>query len=291
MTQRAANGPTGSDSTDGLLADWNIEQSADSSLLGAFDPPLEPRAAAALPETTVHTPGKVHDPLASVSLRFLHGFHLCDPADADSAGRHVLGAVPDGDTIQRPGRLFRPEEMEPQRFGIEDRGTGLAAGGSRSSRELPGAGDVLAGFRVLHELGRGAFARVYLAEELHLGGRLVAIKVSRAEGDEPRILARLQHANIVPVHSVCDDRTSGLRVLCMPYFGGANLAQVLETAGGLLTTGRGGHSLVEALDRISQYQSVDRGRAPTFPDGPSSVTVRSLIRRRSLRRAPYPPRS
>ena len=64
----------------------------------------------------------------------------------------------------------------------------------------PGA--ELAGFRIMLELGRGAFARVYLAEELNLGRRLVAIKVSRPDGDEPRILARLQHAHIVPVHSV-----------------------------------------------------------------------------------------
>ena len=55
------------------------------------------------------------------------------------------------------------------------------------------------------ELGRGAFARVYLAEEVNLGRRPVAIKVSRPDGDEPQILARLQHTHIVPVHSVCDD--------------------------------------------------------------------------------------
>ena len=96
---------------------------------------------------------------------------------------------------------------------------------------LPPPGDELAGFRILQELGRGAFARVYLAEEIHLGGRLVAIKVSRPEGEEPQILARLQHTHIVPVHSVCDDPETGLRVLCMPYFGGANLAQVLDAAG------------------------------------------------------------
>ena len=265
MTQRAANGPTESDSTAGLLADWNIEPSADASVPAAFDPRPKPKIAATLAETTVHLPGTANDRLASDSLRFLHGFHLRDPAEADSAGRHVLGAVPDGDTIRPRDRLLGSAGSDPHRLGIEDRGTGTAAGGSRSSRELPGAGDVLAGFRVLHELGRGAFARVYLAEEIHLGGRLVAIKVSRAEGDEPRILGRLQHANIVPVHSVCDDRMSGLRVLCMPYFGGANLAQVLETAGGLSTTGRGGHSLVEALDRISQYRSSTAGEQPHSP--------------------------
>ncbi|HEX3448025.1 MAG TPA: tetratricopeptide repeat protein, partial [Isosphaeraceae bacterium] len=41
------------------------------------------------------------------------------------------------------------------------------------------------------------------------------------------------------------------RVLCMPYFGGADLARVLKTAGGLVPTHHDGVSLVEALDQIS----------------------------------------
>ncbi len=97
--------------------------------------------------------------------------------------------------------------------------------------------------------------RVYLAEEINLGRRLVAIKVSRPDGDEPQILARLQHTHIVPVHSVCDDPATGLRILCMPYFGGANLAQVLEAAGGLTPTRHDGRSLVKALDQISRNRS------------------------------------
>jgi serine/threonine protein kinase/Tfp pilus assembly protein PilF len=122
----------------------------------------------------------------------------------------------------------------------------------RSHGGLPRPGDELAGFRIVLELGRGAFARVYLAEEVNLGQRLVAIKVSRPDGDEPRIMARLQHTHIVPVHSVCDDPVSGLRVLCMPYFGGANLAQVLEAAGGPARIGHDGRRLVQALDQVSR---------------------------------------
>ena len=102
------------------------------------------------------------------------------------------------------------------------------------------------------ELGRGAFARVFLAEEMNLGRRLVALKVSRAEGDEPRILARLQHAHIVPVHSVQDEPATGLRLLCMPFFGGANLAQLLQEAWGLTHAQATGRSLMEALDQLSQ---------------------------------------
>ena len=47
-------------------------------------------------------------------------------------------------------------------------------------------------------------------------------------------------------------RRAGCAVLCMPYFGGANLAQVLEAAGGRVAVGHDGRSLVEALDHISR---------------------------------------
>src|SRR4051794_29964590 len=134
----------------------------------------------------------------------------------------------------------------------------------------PEPGAALAGFRIVSELGRGAFARVYLAEQLALSQRMVALKVARALGDEPQILARLQHTHIVPIHSVHDDPATGLRLLCMPYLGGANLAQVLEAVGGDTAECHGGRSLVAALDEVSQrYQS----RA-SWRDGPLASGAR-----------------
>ncbi|WP_165074521.1 serine/threonine-protein kinase [Paludisphaera rhizosphaerae] len=133
--------------------------------------------------------------------------------------------------------------------------TGLPFG--RSSDQgpaLPRPGDEVGGFRLISELGRGAFARVFLAEEANLAGRRVALKVSAAEGDEPQILARLQHAHIVPVHSVHDDPKTGLRLLCMPYLGGANLAQVLEEAQARCEGEAGRPCLIAALDRLTQRQ-------------------------------------
>ncbi|MGO9814338.1 MAG: protein kinase domain-containing protein [Isosphaeraceae bacterium] len=145
---------------------------------------------------------------------------------------------------------------------------GVGAGGKgRSGKKgagtrptWPRCGDELGGFRLVVELGRGAFARVFLAEEMNLGRRLVALKVSRAEGDEPRILARLQHAHIVPVHSVQDEPATGLRLLCMPFFGGANLAQLLQEAWELTHTQATGRSLMEALDQFSQRLPAGAGQ-------------------------------
>jgi serine/threonine protein kinase/Flp pilus assembly protein TadD len=89
-------------------------------------------------------------------------------------------------------------------------------------------GDELFGFRLCRELGRGAFARVFLAEQCDLAGRPVVLKVSAADGDEPQTLAQLQHTHIVPIYSVHENAAAGLRAVCMPYFGGASLSSVLR---------------------------------------------------------------
>ena len=158
-----------------------------------------------------------------------------------------------------PGSSLRAGRHRSTGAGEEPADSSRAGGNGRSGKDgavtrptWPRIGDELGGFRLVVELGRGAFARVFLAEEMNLGRRLVALKVSRAEGDEPRILARLQHAHIVPVHSVQDEPATGLRLLCMPFFGGANLAQLLQEAWGLTHTQATGRSLVEALDQFSQ---------------------------------------
>jgi serine/threonine protein kinase/tetratricopeptide (TPR) repeat protein len=159
---------------------------------------------------------------------------------------------------------------------------------------FPRCGEAIGGFRLVSELGRGAFGRVYLAEESGLGNRPVALKVTRPEGDEPRLLARLQHTHIVPIHSVVDDPESGLRLMCMPYFGGANLARVLDAAGSHQMVTATGRSLLEALDNVgspapSNAEAVSRKRRDSVSidtllhhdSSPprNSTTPRSILRR------------
>jgi len=92
----------------------------------------------------------------------------------------------------------------------------------------PEVGFSFMSFDILHELGKGAFARVYLAAEPALGGRLVAVKVVMFGSDEAEILGKLVHPNVVPVHSVRDDPESGMTAVCMPYLGSATLSDVIE---------------------------------------------------------------
>jgi serine/threonine protein kinase/lipoprotein NlpI len=130
------------------------------------------------------------------------------------------------------------------------------------------------GFRLCRELGRGTFARVFLAHQADLAERPVVLKVSAIEGDEPQTLAQLQHTHIVPIYSVHEDRQAGLRAVCMPYFGGAALSEVLRDMWGAHGAPKEGRQLVEALRaRAARAQKVDEQGAPV---GPSAVTCDAL---------------
>src|SRR5262249_19789991 len=113
---------------------------------------------------------------------------------------------------------------------------------------LPEAGQTIAGFRLVEELGRGAFARVYLAEERHLADRPVALKVSRTGSREPQALARLQHTHIVPVYSFRPDPVPVLHLLCMPSLGRITLLQLVNHPE--IRPARTGADLLHLLDRL-----------------------------------------
>ncbi|RZA18585.1 MAG: serine/threonine protein kinase, partial [Lysobacteraceae bacterium] len=90
------------------------------------------------------------------------------------------------------------------------------------------------GYRILRVIGHGGMSTVYLAEQASLG-RKVALKVMLPEAladevsrgrfeNEARIIARLEHPNIVGIHEV--GRTAdGLPFYSMPYLARGHLAQ------------------------------------------------------------------
>ena len=138
-------------------------------------------------------------------------------------------------------------------------GTSTFRGHVPDQGSFPQAGETIAGFRLVEELGRGAFARVFRAEERQLADRPVALKVARTGSREPQTLARLQHTHIVPVYSYRTDPATGLHVLCMPYFGRLTLAQVLSDS--KFKTARSGADLLEVLDRLGGASTVAEGRS------------------------------
>ncbi len=91
---------------------------------------------------------------------------------------------------------------------------------------MPRPGEVFLGFKLIEELGRGAFARVFLAEQTGLSNRRVALKVTRRPSHEADKLARLQHTNIVPVYSV--HNAAPIQAICMPFLGRRTIVDGLK---------------------------------------------------------------
>jgi serine/threonine protein kinase len=115
---------------------------------------------------------------------------------------------------------------------------------------LPRAGQQLGDFELLHVLGQGSFATVYLARQVSLD-RQVALKVTADWGSEARTLARLEHDHIVQVFS--EGVASGLRLLCMQYVAGTTLERVLDALKGRPRQEWGGRAMLEAIDRLSTH--------------------------------------
>lgn len=120
---------------------------------------------------------------------------------------------------------------------------------SRSA--LEGAPDVR-GYRVLRRLGRGGMGDVYLARQSGTG-RLVALKTPHSGAAlaeltrfrvEAELLARVQHAGIVPVYEVGE--SAGRLFLAMEYCPGGSLATRLD---GSPLPPRSAAALSEALAR------------------------------------------
>ena len=90
----------------------------------------------------------------------------------------------------------------------------------------PKAGDQLEGLTVVRELGRGGFARAYLALDPETGGRPVVLKLSQASSDEARTLGQIDHPHIVTVYWA--RRVGTMYAICMPYVGATTLRDVLD---------------------------------------------------------------
>ncbi len=118
---------------------------------------------------------------------------------------------------------------------------------------FPKVGETFGEFLLMAELGRGLHGCVYLARQPALADRPVVLKVTPLTGQEHLSLARLQHTHIAPLYGVFDHPERRLRALCMPYFGGATLAAVLQQMRSLPPAKRTGRALVEALSAITEH--------------------------------------
>src|SRR5262249_40858661 len=96
-------------------------------------------------------------------------------------------------------------------------------------------------------------------------------KVSPGDAQEHLSMARLQHTNIVPPYWAFVEPQRHLRVLCMPYFGGASLQHVLDLMHTKPPPERTGKDLIKALDEMQRGLSL-----PAPSQGPLRAALTRL---------------
>jgi eukaryotic-like serine/threonine-protein kinase len=136
---------------------------------------------------------------------------------------------------------------------------------AEGTADMPAAGGAFLNFYLVEELGRGAFGRVFLAQQADLANRSVALKIAIDLDGETQTLARLQHTNIVPIYSV--HRHGGLQAICMPYLGATTLTDVTRGLHGAGSLPVSGWHLVSTLnDRKARTRSGhSSGAGPAAP--------------------------
>lgn len=133
----------------------------------------------------------------------------------------------------------RPDESHAQDYSVD---FSLVRGSSKvSGLDSPGTLKRLGGYKIVHEIGRGAMGTVYQATQLSLD-RTVALKTIQAQWcDNPRFVARftreayaaaqLIHHNVVQVYDLDEDQ--GINFFSMEFVRGESLAKLLDREGQL----------------------------------------------------------
>ena len=175
-----------------------------------------------------------------------------------------------------------------------------------SAEGLPEAGDSIGPYVLRRELGRGSFARVFLAEQADLANRLVVVKIATRATREPWLLAKARHAHIVEILSHAEVDDGAFQLISMPFWGGATLADVLAAPappsrpasrpGSSLASGSAGHGQgggatappgPRAVDRRRPAGGPRRRRRPRVSVGaPGAAGARSWRRCRTTGRSP-----
>ena len=132
-------------------------------------------------------------------------------------------------------------------------------------------------FVLLHQIGQGAFSRVYLANEGRVGNRWVVIKVSPYGNSEAQLLGRIEHPNIVEIHSVENDEENRLSALCMPLQGYATLLEVLDHVRAAPAIPKEAAFLADEIALMRAGRVVQRGPASELMERPADAFVTEFI--------------
>lgn len=120
--------------------------------------------------------------------------------------------------------------------------------------------DEIDDFRLLNELGAGAFARVFLAQQKSMQ-RLVALKITERKSFESPVLSQLDHPSIVRVF---DEQVVGsLTLMYMQYISGGSLRDIVSWRAGKPTSQLSGKRYLDQVAAILR----EKGESPTQPRG------------------------
>jgi serine/threonine protein kinase len=174
---------------------------------------------------------------------------------------------------------------------------------AESAGGLPAAGASIGPYLLRRELGRGSFARVFLAEQADLANRLVVVKIATRATREPWLLARARHAHIVEILSHAEVDDGAFQLICMPFWGGATLAEVLAAPmpasrpgsrpGSSIAPGTSGHGGGGRLRRRGRgpatgadlLAALDAVAAPEYPSVHPARPAREILAPLSYDRA------
>lgn len=106
--------------------------------------------------------------------------------------------------------------------------TGVVQRQRSEATKWPQVGETLANFHLLEQIGKGAFSRVFLAEDLTLRNRQVAVKFCRNDSYEIEALSQLQHSSIGVVLEVRDVPERNFAAISMQMQGRATLDSVIR---------------------------------------------------------------
>ena len=115
---------------------------------------------------------------------------------------------------------------------------------------LPEVNNEIGPYRLIADLGRGAFAKVFLAEQTNLDDRLVVVKVSTRVTEEPLLLARASHPNIVEVLTTTMVNGDAFQMIVMRFLGGTTLSALLSERRKSGSKPGSGADLLADVDRI-----------------------------------------
>lgn len=159
-----------------------------------------------------------------------------------------------------------------------------APSGSASPRELPKAGELFGGYRIVRELGRGGMGAVYEAEQLE-SGRRVALKVLSHQLEsadararflrEGRLAASINHPNSVYVFGT--EEIAGTPVIAMELIAGGTLHQRVQR-NGPLPVGEAVDAILQVIAGLEAAQAIgilhrDIKPANCFEDADGTVKV------------------